>query len=173
MSSSLAEDTVVWIRFIYEPEIIVTSDREYHEISKIPAVILSSLTLLNTKVTQYKVNVKNKDQNTAVQLNNALQGDIRIVINGVTESARDHNRLKEEIRNFFVDNVVLNSQGIDEEYRIYISEESTQTTSLVGSEKHLSEFAMMIAKVVFWLGDLADKFIVKEFKVQGDLDVTF
>lgn len=172
LSSALDADEIAWIRFVYEPEIVVTSDREYYEIGKVPMILLSSITLQDTKAIQQRQDVKNKDQLTAVQLDEVLQGDVRINLTGVTESSRDHNRMKEGIQKFFKDNVVLNSLGIDEEYRMYILDEPTQTTSFAGSEKHMSEFAIIISKVVFWLGEPEDKFIVNNFKIQGDLDIT-
>lgn len=172
LSSALDTDEIAWIRFIYEPEIIVTSDREYYEIGKVPMILLSSITLQNTKSLQQRQEIKNKDQLTAVQLDAVLQGNVRISLTGVTESSRDHNRLKERVQKFFKDNVVLNSVGIDEEYRMYILDEPTQTTSFAGSEKHTSEFAFVIGEVVFWLGEPEDKFIVNNFKIQGDLDIT-
>lgn len=172
LSSALDTDEIAWIRFVYEPEIIVTSDREYYEIGKVPMILLSSITLQDTKSLQQRQDIKNKDQLTAVQLDAVLQGNVRISLTGVTESSRDHNRLKERVQKFFKDNVVLNSVGIDEEYRMYILDEPTQTTSFAGSEKHTSEFAFIIGEVVFWLGEPEDKFIVSNFKIQGDLDIT-
>jgi hypothetical protein len=170
-SSTIPQGNIVWIRFIYEPEIAVTTSQEFSEIDRVPSLVLDDINLQDSAEIGASSWVANKDQGTAVKLPPPVQGDLFVVIHGLTDKGVDQQRLSDQVKAFFTKNPILISRGLDEKYSMILVDDYDMRTSPNEGDIHTGRAAFLVKNVLFWFKDAEDVNVVTALKVTGDLNV--
>lgn len=170
-SSAIPAGNIVWIRFIYEPEIVVTTSQEFAEIDKIPSLVLVDIDLEDAAEIGSSSSVVNKDQGSAVKLPPPVQGDLFVVLHGLTDKGVDQQRLSDQVKAFFTKNPILTSRGLDEDYSMILVEDYDMRTSPNEGDLHTGRAAFRVKNVLFWFKEAEDVNAVTSFKVSGDVNV--
>jgi hypothetical protein len=170
LNTSIDVNKVLWIRFIWEPEVAVTTGQEYHEVAKVPALILSDVNLTNSAESGQDDWVINKSNRSAVKVPAPLQADIEVVLNGLTDSARDQVRLADELKRFFRNNPTITSKGLDEMFRLWLIEEYNGQTEANIAEIHAGRLRFLLVKALFFEREAVDVFAVERMRLTGDMN---
>ena len=89
----------------------------------------------------------------------------------LTSSQIDQQRLEDEVRAFFADNISINFNGLDVEHTMYISDDFTAQTGIKDLSTYTGIFRFVIKDVVFYM-EMQDLYTIEQFKIAGDFDVT-
>jgi len=173
LSVPIDVDKIAWIQFVYEPEVAVTTDQEYNELDKVPAVTLESIR--KVKGTQFPWpadTVANKAAGTAVRIPSPIASDVEIVMRLTTDKARDQVRLADEADEFFANNKSMISHAMDEKYDICVTSDYDSTTVPGQKGLHSGIILFRIKKALYFQEHEKDTSIVQRFNLVGDLDVT-
>lgn len=160
LSQSIAAGQAVWINFLYEPMIAVTTSQDFNEVERIPAILFSSIDLVDANERQIDDFVRNKGQGTAWIVPAPIQGDLQITLQMLTDKAADNRRLATEVQRFFGKNPILRSTGLDEEYRLWLIDEYGDRTTTGQKEVHTSEATFRIVGVRIWNKDAYEGYLV-------------
>ncbi len=163
LNSTIEADEVLWIRFIWEPEVRISTGQEYIEIEKVPVIYITGVTEMNSsRLADYDV-VKNKSAGTAVKIFSPQQGDLEIRIRGVTGSQRDQQRLKDEFGRYFKKDKMLISKALDEKYTIIQTSEYDMSNAIVQNEIYGGMISLRIVNALFYQEEDQDVYIVQNF----------
>ena len=163
------------VRFIWEPEVAVTTSQDYNEVAKLPSLILADINLVNVTEWGEDESVVNRDSGAATKIGGPLEGDIEVVLHGITDKGVDHHRLADELKGYFRNHPLLNSRGMDEEYSLWLIDEYDMQNPLTGSggpDLHTGRAQFRIRDVKFYVRDSVDSFGVERFLVTGTEDFT-
>lgn len=163
------------VRFTWEPEVAVTTSQDYNEVAKLPSIVLTDINLVNVAERGEDDSVVNRDSGAATKIGGPLQGDIEVVLHGLTDKGVDHHRLSDELKKYFRNNPLLNSQGVDEEYSLWLIDEydmQNAQSSSGGPDLHTGRALFRIRDVKFYVRDSVDSFGVKRFLATGTEDFT-
>lgn len=163
LTSSQDVGKTIWIRFIWEPEVAVTTSQEYVEVGKAPALMISSINYVDSRNQPDRDGVANKSAGTVVIVNSPLQVDIELEGTLITTSARDQSRLGDEIRRFLINNRTIRSVGLDEIYRLMTVAEYANNVAPGQNEIHSGVFSCKIVNALFYLEDSMDGYVVQNF----------
>jgi len=163
---------VVWVDFLWEPEVVVTTSQDYDEIEKVPVVILDDINLVDASERGPDDGIVNRSDGTAVKIYAPIRGDLDILMHLVTDKAIDQIRLADEVKRFFGNNQFLTSKGLDEEYRLWLTSEYDLTTTANREDLHSGRVRFRVVDVNYFERDSADMYAVKQFKLTGDMSVT-
>jgi len=168
LSQVVSAGKVVWLRFYWEPEVAVTTSRDYTEIQKVPSLVLDDVNLVNA--TEYGPDdyVVNKSTGEAVIVPAPIRGDLEIMANLITDKGVDQTRLADEMKRFFANNPLITSTGLDEEYRLWLLDEYDMRTSANLGDLHTGRLRFSIVGALFYMRDSIDTYAVKEFKSTND-----
>lgn len=172
LSSTQSAGKVIWIKFIYEPEVAMTTGQEYSEIDKVPSIILTDIGLANAKMVGQDTAVINKDAGTGTKIKGPRQTDIDITLRGHTDSARDQKRLADQLREFFINNVIVVSKGLDECYELWLTSEYVFRSSANQSGIHSGLLRFRVIGALFYQQHDQDVYAVRSLNLVGDMDVT-
>lgn len=170
LSASIDANQVAWVRFIWEPEVAVTTGQEYSEVEKVPALIISDVNLINSAETGPDDHVINKNSKAAVKIPGPLQADIEFTLRGLTDKARDQVRLADELKRFFRQNPTLTSKGMDEKFRLWLLEEYNGDTEANRNEIHAGRLRFLLVKALFFEREAIDVYAVERMRLTGDMD---
>jgi len=172
LTGGVAAGDVLFIRFTYEPEVAVTTSQEFIETQKVPEIVLNDINLIEATEIGQDDGVVDKGAGTAVKVFAPLQGNLEILIQGITDKAIDHQRLSDEMKRFFRNNPLLKSTGLDEPYRLWLIEEYDQRTTASLAELHTWQARIQIMNVRYWLKDALDTFAVEQLNLVFAGDAT-
>lgn len=170
LTSAVAAGNILWIRFIWEPEVAVTTAAEYTEVAKVPAIEISDVNLVDSAETGADDWVINKGDGSAVKVLGPLQADIEFTLRGLTDSARDQHRLADELKRFFRNNPIIKSVGMDEEFRLWLLTEYDMATVANRDEIQTGRLRGRIVKALFYERDAVDVYAVQAFHLTGDMN---
>jgi len=171
LNSSVDAGKLIWIKFVYKPMVALSTDVNYIEIDKVPAIHIIAVKKNTVELSQNTA-VRNKDAKTAIQIIRPNQTTIDISLVGITALMKDQLRLGNEIERFFANNKQLTSVALDEKYDVVITKNyeprSTQT-----SEDNLKTGLLNISikNTLRYQRDDRNIYIVNEFKITGDVNV--
>ncbi len=172
LSSTIDSGKIIWIRFIYEPKVAVTTGVEFYELDKVPSLVLTNINLINTTELTACDYVINKSNFNAVKIHPPKRSDMEITINVITDNARDQYRLADELKRFFANNVVLTSWGMDEDFRLQLLEEYDGRIGIDQSGIQSGKLRFLLLGTLYYELDAADIYSVGEFNITGDVKVT-
>lgn len=172
LTGAFPDGDVALVRLVYEPTVSVMTSSDYGELNKVPALTLSDIDLVDSSQRPGRRSVANKAAGTAVILDEPIQGDLEIFLQGHTDSGVDQNRLADAIKSYFANHPLLISKGLDEEYRLWLIDEYDQQYPAGGSDIHTGRARFRIAGAKFYVRDAVDGYVVKRFRATGDMDVT-
>lgn len=172
LNATVAAGKTVWIRFVWEPEVVVHTSQDYTELAKIPALVLSNLDLVNAVEVGPDDAVINRSTHTGTKVPSPIQGDINFTIDGITDKARDQVRLDEELRRYFQNHPLLKSVGLDEQYRLMVTAPATLQPTTPQKDIHTSRIGCRLCGALYALKESVEAFGTEQFSITGDLDVT-
>jgi hypothetical protein len=143
------------IRFLYVPEIAVTTSQDYTEIEKVPQIVFEDITQdrgMETVAGDYVIN-KTDGKGKSVH---ATQNDIVMLCRWITDKSKDHARLADAIRNYLGNNPLLTCVGLDEEFRLWLVDEYDQRTFPSTQEMHAGRLRFRIVQALFYDSDAVD-----------------
>ena len=175
LGTSLPAGNRALVRFVWEPEVAVTTSQDYHEVAKLPSLVLADINLVGVTERGEDDAVVNRDSGAATKVGGPLQGDIEVVLFGLTDKGVDHHRLSDELKGYFRNHPLLNSQGVDEEFSLWLIDEYDMQNPLTGSggpDLHTGRAQFRIRDVKFYVRDSVDSFGVERFLATGTEDFT-
>jgi len=172
LTASVAAGKDVWIDFLWEPEVAVTTSQDYSEVEKVPSLVLDDINLVDASVRGQPDGVVNRADGTAVTVPAPLVGDLEILAHLITDKGVDLQRFATELKRFFENNPLLTSVGTDEEYRLWVLDEFDMTTAANRGDLHTGRLRFRIVGVRYYLRDAVDGYAIKKFHLTGDMDVT-
>lgn len=171
LTSVLTAGTVAWIRITYEPEVSVTTKRTYIEIAKVPALVISDINVIDFGEGQGDDTVVNKATGQGTRVLAPAQYDIEFVLRCLTDKARDQQRLADAVKEYFDQNPLIRSRGMDETYRLWLTDEFDQVGQIGQEETETSQLRFRIVKALFYNRGDAQVFAVGAFTVSGPPDL--
>lgn len=172
LNATLPQDHVAIVRFIYEPEVSVTTSQDYHEVAKVPALILDDIDFVDAAPLAANDWVVNKGDGSAVKVYAPIQGDLEVTLLALTDKGVDQQRLKEALQQFFGNNPTLQSTGLDEAYTLWLIDEYDMRNTPSPADIHTGRVRFRIRDVVVYARDSVDSFGVQRFNLTGTEDYT-
>lgn len=113
------------IIFRYQPEIVYITHQDWIEVHKLPAIILQRVDV--PVATAYnrsaKEGIVNKATGDAFVVSSPWRASIEFRLHGLSASAVDEMRMISRTLEYFENNQLLRSTGLDEYYRMYLEKE--------------------------------------------------
>jgi hypothetical protein len=172
LNTTLPQDHVAVVRFIYEPEVSVTTSQDYHEVGKVPALVLDDIDFIDAAPLAANDEVVNKGDGSAVKVFAPIQGDLEVTLLALTDKGVDQQRLKAELQRYFENNPTLQSTGLDEAYTLWLIDEYDMRNVPSPADIHTGRVRFRIRDVVVYARDSVDSFGVQRFKLTGTEDYT-
>lgn len=160
LSQTISQGQAVWIEFYYEPVVAVTTSQDFYEVERVPAILLKDIDMVNGNERQISDYVRNKGAGTAWVVPPPIQGDLQVTIEILTDKAVDNRRMMTEVHRFFGRNRFLVSTGLDERYRLWLTDEYGDRTDPSQKELHSSEATFRIVGVRVWNQDAYEESLV-------------
>lgn len=167
LNTSVAAGKSVWVRFTWEPEVAVTTSQSYTEIKKVPCIILQDFVLNGTERGQQD-EVIDPTTGVGTVLPPPVQGNFDFTAILVTDKATDQARLADEVKRFFLDNPLLNSTGLDEEFRLWMVGEYESSNVPNAADLNTGRIRFTISGAVFYLRTSKTGYAVKTLKTTDD-----
>jgi len=172
LSQSVDAGKQLWIRFIYEPEVAVDTNREYHEVGKVPALVLEDINLENASEMGPADWVLNRFTGTGVKVPAPLRGDLVVTLLIETSKGVDLQRLADEVKRFCMNNPLITSLGLDEKYRLWMNKEFDQSGTSNQADIHTARVEFRLVNVLYYSKDPVNVFGVLGFHVDGNLNLS-
>lgn len=172
LSSSIAAGDSVWIKLVWEPEVALSTDREYTELSKVPSVQIMSIRVVDEIEIDRPFGVRNKATGTAVIFQNTRQRSYEMSINLSTGLSRDQQRLADELTHFFVSNRQLVALGVDEKYDMYPTARYSTTTVQTMNGVYSGSLKMRVDNTLYYPHEAESAYLVERLVIAGNMDVT-
>lgn len=166
-SSPIPDGNKIWLRFTYEPEVAVTTSADYHEVAKVPAIIIQDI---NERLTSGAIHdwiCTNKTTGEGVKQFAAMQGDLELTAVGLTDKAVDGKRLADAIKGFFANQRIITSRALDRDYSLWLQSEYDQRTPPTVADLHSGSFRFAVRDVASYVRDSEDSFGVLHFQATG------
>lgn len=164
LTSSPALENVILIRFLYEPEIAVTTSQDYTEIEKVPQIVFEDISQADGVETVGRDSVINK-RTGAGKAVKATHADIVMLCRWITDKHKDHVRLADAIKSYLGNNELLTSYGLDEKFRLWLIDEYDQRTFPSQQEIHAGRLRFRIVQALFYDSDAVDVYGVLNFNL--------
>jgi hypothetical protein len=150
LSSSLAAGKTAWILFQYEPEVMMSTARDWVELAKVPSLVVNEIESVAFRPGQGDDTVINKRTSSGwrVQAPNAYDFDFTIRI--TTDKAGDQHRLSEKVRQWLRLNPLLTSYGLDEPYRLLITRDYLGSGTTNQEEIHSGTMRVRLCGALFF-----------------------
>lgn len=111
------------VEFKYKPLVVVTTDRLFGELARVPAVSIESLTESEAKEIHWDDEVIDSYSGNGWRVKSPRMVDIQGSFAFMSGKAKDQTRLGEEIKEYFANNFAIRAVGVDEWFRISVSTE--------------------------------------------------
>lgn len=160
------------VRLIYEPEVAVTTSQDFSEIAKVPAIILDDVNLVDAAAVGQFDWVVNKGDFSAVKVRAPIQGDLDVILHGLTDKGVDQKRLADEIHRYFEHNGTVRSPGLDEEFTLWLIDEYDMRTPPGTADMHTGRARFRVRGVVLFVRDSEDSSAISRFLATGTEDFT-
>ena len=115
----------------YTPEIVLIQNQDWYEVNKVPCLLLQQLEVPQTLAynSATREGIVDKGTGNAVVLQEPWRASLEFRVHGLTGSVVDEMRLMSRLIQFFEENRVLRSTGLDEYYRMRIEREFRDMSS--------------------------------------------
>ena len=170
LNSTLPEDHVALVRFIYEPEVAVTTSPEYSELAKVPVLLLENIAFVDASQTGQSDWVVARHDNSAVIVPPPIQGDLDVTLDAVADKAIDMNRMIEMVKGVLINFPTVHSQALDRRYSLWLIEEYDMQTGPEAAELHTGRLRFRVRDVSIHVRDSVDSYGVTQFRMTGTED---
>lgn len=115
----------------YTPEVVLIQHQDWYEVNKVPCLLLQQLEVPQTLAYNLAASegIVDKGTGNAVVLQEPWRAKLEFRVHGLTGSVVDEMRLMSRLIQFFEENPVLRSTGLDEYYRMRIEREFRDMSS--------------------------------------------
>jgi hypothetical protein len=115
----------------YTPEVVFIQHQDWYEVNKVPCLLVQQLEVPQTLAYNLAAQegIVDKGTGNAVVLQEPWRAMLEFRIHGLTASVVDEMRLMSRVIQFFEENPVLRSTGLDEYYRMRIDREFRDLSS--------------------------------------------
>jgi hypothetical protein len=168
LTGSVAADTNLWLRLVYQPIVAIRTNRDWYEVEHVPELIIEDFRYVAMAELPREDYVGNKVTGAAKIIPNPLQGTLECVLVGITANLVDHMRLSTAVMRYFNDNPFITSTGLDERYRLWLVREHDQGGSPNEEDLHTWRATFRVAEFRVWAKAAQDGYLVKRFAVTGD-----
>ena len=169
LGAAVADGDDVLVRFTYQPQVAVSSSRDYDEVGKVPAIAVEGVAFLNATRRSVPEGIVNRSDSTAVTVPAPVQGNLLLTLRVDTDKMVDQLRLDDELRRFVEDTPLLTSAALDEDYSMAVVEDYTKLAGGGLNDLRRGRLQVMLYGVKSWMKDAVDGFKVDSFVIQGDL----
>jgi hypothetical protein len=170
LTAPLPLDHLALIRFVYEPEVAVTTSPEYNELAKVPALQLENVALVDAAQTGQEDWVVARHDNGAVLVPPPIQGDLDVTLDAVADKAIDMHRMVEAAKSALTNNPTVHSNALDRTYTLWLIDEYDMRTGPASVELHTGRLRFRVRDVSVHVRDSVDKFGVTQFRMTGTED---
>ncbi|RLE17970.1 MAG: hypothetical protein DRJ65_22020, partial [Acidobacteria bacterium] len=101
-----------------------------------------------------------------------LRGDLEVVMRMITDKGVDLFRLADEVKRFFMNNQVLRSVGLDEDYRLWLLNEYDGNTTANKGGIHSARLTFRVVDALFYGKEAEEAFGIESFIFSGDMNTT-
>lgn len=150
LTGGVPSGNIISVRFLYEPEVALTTSQDYTELAKIPALVIDDVMAGDEHQLSDSCFLVDKSTGDGFVWRDAKQQDLEIPIQIITDKALDQQRFLGEIHRFFANNLFLFSIGLDEKFRLWLVEEYDQLTVPSQDELHTGRLRARIVKALFF-----------------------
>lgn len=172
LSAPVVAGDPIWLQFAYQPEVTVHTSRDYLEVGKVPAIVLSDINIIAThEASANDWIVTDKAAGTAVVVPGPKQHDFEFVARFLTDKARDLQRLQEAVRAWIRSNPQLRARGIDELYCIQMAGHFDSQGVGEVNEVHAGRIRFRVLKALFYDRPDEDTFVAVRFTMSGPPNV--
>ncbi len=154
------------IRFAYRPAVMITRSQDFTELAKVPAICIESIVQDKKRTIQPGPHVINKETGDGWQLKDGFQSDINFTVRFTADKARDLDALGDQLKQFFLDRLLL-ARGQDEFVRLYTLEEYSHQPSALQSELHSARLRARISNAVFYVKEAVPVVATQRLIVTG------
>lgn len=163
---AVAAGDMIWIRFVYNPEIIMAQSQDFTQLSKLPAVLIESVDSGKKTEISHTDWVVDKATNSGWRLAPGFQCDLDVSVRFTADKLKDLDRLGDQVKKVFTERL-FRARGQDELFRLYITSEYTQAFSETQSEIHSGRLRARICNAVFYPNDAKPVNGVQRFLMNG------
>ncbi|MCK5019297.1 MAG: hypothetical protein KAS32_19715 [Candidatus Peribacteraceae bacterium] len=166
LTTSVAEDKVLFIRFVVQPEIALNfTDADYTEVAKTPAIILDSMNVTGHEVKAEKV-IVDKVTPKGYRMNNPFWCE-RVTFLGVLTSSKnvDAMRAVTAIHEYMYNAVgkSLQTKALDTKLSMTIEGTSRYSPRVNFGGLRSSSFQITINNFYAWLKDIEEHYVIEDF----------
>lgn len=172
LSTSVEANKTLWIQFVYAPEVAVTTSSEYHEVAKTPAIVLEDVNLVRSSEVGWDDSVINKDSGHGWKILSPLRGDLEVSLLLLADKGLDLHKMADEVKRYCLNNPLVRSPGLDEEYRLWLMEEFDMANLIKLGDVHTARMLLRLVNVMFALRDAVEVHAVKRFNLTGEMSAT-
>jgi len=169
LSRDVAPGDEIWINFIYRPLVAVSTDSEYSEDARVPAIHITDVDVVRSVESFQSDAVRYKGNMTAIRIPSAVQRDMSFSAQVVTSLSKDLQRMIDQVRSFFKNNRMITSKGLDEKYPTVILSDFSVKTGINENTLHFGFFRFGVLKALFYQEKDETAYVVTDFKIQGDV----
>lgn len=172
LASSVAAGKNLWVRFVYEPEVALTTSRFYTEIGKVPSIVISNIELVNSQESAGAYDdVINKSLGQGWRVPAPFMADIEFVLRCLTDKAVDQHRMADEVKRYFRNNQLIVSRGLDEPYRLWLLDEYQAEAGAMQEEVHAGVLRARITRALFFDRPAEVVYSVQRLNLVGPPDI--
>jgi hypothetical protein len=172
LTRDVADGDAIWVNFLYRPLVAISTDSEYSEDARVPAVHITDVDVVNEIESFQSDYVRSKGGQTAIKIPSAVQRDLSVSLEVVTNKSKDLHRLGDEIRTFFKNNRMVTSMGMDEKYPTMILSDFSVKTGINENTLHFGFFRFGVLKALFYQEKDETAYVVIRFNINGDVKAT-
>ena len=169
LNTSVEANKTLWIQFVFAPEVAVTTSSEYHEVAKTPAIILEDVNLVRASEVGWDDSVINKDSGHGWKIPSPLRGDLEVSVLLLADKGLDLHKMADEVKRFCLNNPLVRSPGLDEEYRLWLVDEFDMANLLKLGDVHTARMNLRLVNVMFALKEAVEIHAVKRFNLTGEM----
>lgn len=168
LSSTILSGNIPFIIFKYAPKIVYTTDQDYIEVASIPSIVLQRLEVPTSQSYSKLAEETIIDRGTydGYKVKEPWRATIQFRVHCENDKSTDQMRMMEALLQFFDDNELLRSVGIDEYYRMYITKEMRDLISPTSS-------GQLTFWTVFTIDDIRMPFVAEAIKGRQRLILKF
>lgn len=143
-------DDYVFIRFKYKPVIAMTTDQEYGQLAKVPAIEIDGVSMANEMDMIGADSVANKRTGDAWQISHGTQADLVISMRMIADKEKDAQRMYDAVHGYFAQVGELVAKGIDEQFSVLVERPYLHASSPGQTGLYAARITVRILRAVFY-----------------------
>jgi hypothetical protein len=171
LNAMVHSEETVWVRVVYEPAVMIETSRDWWQLAHLPALVIEAISYQGAQLPGEDW-VGNKSNGTAVVIPAPRQGRLDLELAGYTDKLFDLETLHKAVVEFFGNHYSLVSTGIDEAYRLRLTNVYDHRSAPNDEDLHTFRKSIAIENFRVWDKSARDDYLVTRFRFLGSLDAT-